>query len=232
VNPIWYQAHKIVNRIAFQAVRDRKDILAMQALAPLSPTYLPWSGAAMRPTAVATVINEVVVNGRRLVVELGGGISTFYLARALRDAGGHLYTVEHNDGWASILERKLRDEGLGDSVTVIYAPLKPTSTGWGGDDSWYAEEDLRAAVPRAGVDLLLVDGPPAYGEGRRHTRYPAVPFFSEVLAPAYTIVLDDIDRRGEQEILPRWESLLGIRFERRFVRGSIALGRRGPSLSF
>ena len=34
------------------------------------------------------------------------------------------------------------------------------------------------------------------------------------LAPGATVVLDDIDRAGEQEVLRRWEAELGLRFQR------------------
>jgi hypothetical protein len=53
-----------------------------------------------------------------------------------------------------------------------------------------------------------------------------VPFFKDSLSPNYTIVLDDINRLGEQEIVERWEGELGIRFQSRFLDGTIALGRQ------
>lgn len=194
----------------------------MQALAPLSTGYLPWNPAALRPAALVTALNEVVVNERRQIVELGGGVSTFYLCRLLAHSNesrvGHLHTVEHDGDWAEWLERKLEAEGLDEVSTVIHAPLV--------SNGWYDADKLRYLRD---IDLLLVDGPPAFAEGLEHARYPAIPFFIKALAPNWTIILDDIDRRGEQEILQQWEAELGVRFERRLTRGSIAIGRSNPS---
>ena len=104
---------------------QRNDLLAMQALAPLSLTYLPWSASAMRPSGVVAVLNEILVHQRRSVVELGSGVSTFYIGRLLRQRGGHLWTVEHDERWAKLLGRELANEGLGDVVTVVHAPRRP-----------------------------------------------------------------------------------------------------------
>jgi hypothetical protein len=58
-----------------------------------------------------------------------------------------------------------------------------------------------------------VDGPPAYREEIQYSRFPAVPFFQGELAPHSTVILDDINRPGEQEILRRWQALLNVNFD-------------------
>jgi predicted O-methyltransferase YrrM len=228
MNPVSYRLNHAIRRLSVAAVGDRKDLLAMHALAPLSTGYLPWTTTAMRPSAVAGILADVVINGRQRVVELGGGISTFYLARLLRDKGGRMWTVEHDEHWAQLLERELKSEGLGEVVTVVHAPLAPTSHPFTGTDAlWYAEDRLRPVVQAGGIDLLIVDGPPAHATGLRHARYPALPHFATALAPGCAVVLDDILRRGEQEILHRWERESGIDFQRRWIHGTIAVGRAG-----
>jgi len=214
----------------FWATVERNDLLAMPVLAPLSSTYLPWSLSAMRPSGVVAILNDIVVKRRRRVVELGGGISTFYISRLLRQRGGHLWTIEHDEEWAALLSRELAEEGLGDVATVVHAPLAPAAPEWPGDDSaWYQREKLAEAVDGDPIDLLIVDGPPAYKDRWRHRRYPAVPFFAPMLAADYTVILDDIDRLGEQEVLTRWEGQLGITFERRLTNGRIGIGRSQAS---
>jgi hypothetical protein len=49
-------------------VLEHRDQLAIQVLAPLSSRYLPWSSAAMRPSGVVAVLNEIVLNRRQRVV--------------------------------------------------------------------------------------------------------------------------------------------------------------------
>jgi len=206
--------------------RDRRDLLAMQVLAPLSTTYLPWTLAAMRPSGVVAVLNEIVVNQRSRIVELGAGVSTFYIGRLLRGQGGHVWTVEHDQRWADVVERGLAAEDLASVVTVIHAPLTPIDSAWPAEEAtWYDKEVLRSEYSGQSIDLLVVDGPPAGRPERRHSRYPAAPFFAPMFADDYAIVLDDISRPGEQEVMERWERELGIVFERRMVNGRIGIGR-------
>ena len=64
----------------------------MQILAPLTTAYQPWSIFAIRPSGLVKVLNEIVINRRRCIVECGGGISTVYIAKLLQQQGqGHLY---------------------------------------------------------------------------------------------------------------------------------------------
>jgi hypothetical protein len=58
----------------------------MHALAMLPGAYLPWSAGTMRPAVFVTVCNDIVLNDRRRIVELGSGISTVLLARLLTSA--------------------------------------------------------------------------------------------------------------------------------------------------
>jgi hypothetical protein len=211
---------------------QRNDLLAMQALAPLSPTYLPWSASAMRPSGVVAVLNEIFVNRRRAVVELGSGVSTFYIGRLLRQRGGHVWTVEHDERWADLLDQELASEGLGDVVTVVHAPLMPIESRWPDENAtWYEQSSLKEMTAGRSIDLLIVDGPPAYEAGTGHSRYPAGPFFASMLAEDHAVVLDDIDRRGEQDIMECWERELGVTFEHRLTNGRIGIGRPGAAFT-
>lgn len=211
---------------------DTMDILAMHVLAPLSTSYLPWTISAMRPSALVAVLNEIVLNGRRCIVELGAGISTWYIARLLRQVGGHLTTVEHDERWADEVESRLAREGLSEMVSVVRAPLAPVSPGWPGEDSgWYDRGKVDEAVDGRRIDLLVVDGPPAFSADRAHARYPALPVFAPLLAEDHAIVLDDIDRTGEQEIVDVWERDFGVTFERRVMDGGIAISHSGAALN-
>jgi Methyltransferase domain len=90
---------------------------------------------------------------------------------------------------------------------------------------WYAQHALRC-LP-AQIDVLLVDGPPAFEPGAGLSRYPALPAFAERLTPDAVVVLDDIDRRGELGVLHAWEHDTDFRFELRTAE-RIAHGQRSP----
>jgi predicted O-methyltransferase YrrM len=177
----------------------------------------------MRPAALAAVLNDILTNRRRTIVECGSGVSTIYMARLLRGEEGHVHALEHDAGWASTVQGILAAEGLSDVATVLHAPLEPHPLSRDGND-WYAPrvaEELLALTP----DLLLVDGPHG-GARRRLARYPALPFFRPVLGRSSTVVLDDIQRPGEQELLALWEEEAGMEF-RRLKRLRIAVSTDG-----
>lgn len=200
------------------------DAAAWHALAALRGPYLPWSPGAMRPAGLVTLLNDVWFGGPALIVELGSGVSTIVLARLLAELGtGHLLAVEHDEAWSARVQRQLDREGLAELVTVLYAPLRPNRRSWDGCQ-WYDEDALMAALDAAAlgavpIDVLLVDGPPAWQPGAEHSRYPALGMLANRLAPGARIVLDDVERAGEQAVLLRWQQEHGLDFEVRPAAG-------------
>ena len=204
--------------------RQAEDLHAWQVLRPLLDLggYLPWTSGAMRPAGLVDVCNEIVLGGRSRVVELGAGASTTLLARLLRTRGGRLFAIEHDEAWAAHVAAQLRSEDLGAFASVIHAPLEAAA-----DDadelSWYSRETLGRVARDETIDLLIVDGPPAYADGHELARLPALPELLSRLAPGAAVVLDDIEREGEQQVLEHWERATPFRFER--LPSGIAIGR-------
>ena len=98
----------------------------------------------------------------------------------------------------------LADQDLTEFATVIDAPLV---------DGWYDPAAL-GRLPKRGIDLLLVDGPPAGGPGIQASRYRALPALADRLAPNAAVVLDDADREGERRVLDRWLAGFPLRLDR------------------
>jgi predicted O-methyltransferase YrrM len=208
-----------------EAALDAKDALAMAQLAPLDNGYLPWSGSSIRPSALVSILNDIVINRRSFIVECGSGISTLYIGRLLQQKGGHLVTIDHDAHWSVLLRDILKEEGLENTVTVIHAPMCDSAHSLEGNQ-WYDETAISSVLNGQVIDLLLVDGPLAYKPEIRLARYPAVPFFASQLSENATIVLDDIHRKGEREIVKRWNREFGFTFEVRRRNGGIAIGTR------
>lgn len=215
---------------------DTGDVFALGVLAPLAgDVHIPWTSFSLRPAALLTVVNEVSIRRPRVVLECGGGASTFYLARALQQNGqGRIITVESDAEWADYLRRALVSTGLEAVVRVIHAPLRawsepsppPDDTSRGDNfttpDLWYDVNPVLAALDDEAIDILLVDGPPG---SKRLNRYPAVPAFHDLLAEGATIFLDDANRPAERETARRWAELTGLDFTV-YERMSLAVGRR------
>lgn len=202
------------------------DLHAWQILRPLlaAGRYLPWSTGAMRPAGLVEVCNMVVLDGRQRIVELGAGSSTVLLARLARERpGATVDAVEHSERWAGWVAEQLTSEGLDDVARVHHVPLQ---AGTATDAApWYAAAALLEALGDAPIDLLVVDGPPAFAPGEGQARRPALPALEHRLAGDAVVVLDDLARPGERAVLEHWERETAWRFERRSDAG-IAIGRR------
>jgi predicted O-methyltransferase YrrM len=170
-----------------------------------------WS---LGDAALGVVLAELD-RGPRRIVECGCGRSTVVMARALRErGGGEVRSLEHDPAWAQLCRAQLAAEGLTDIATVIEAPLDHSG--------WYAGWAL-GQLPESGVELLLVDGPPAGDAAIERSRYPALPRLVNRLADRATVILDDAARPGERWVVERWEAELGIAFDRREPEG-VAIG--------
>lgn len=203
--------------------RHAEDLHAWQVLRPLldEGNYLPWSTGAMRPAGLVLVCNEIVHRGTTRIVECGSGVSTVILARLLRQrGGGAIVALEHDARWAALVTDMLRRETLVDVARVVHAPLED-------DPPWYARSAL-TQMPDD-VDLLVVDGPPADAPGQGLRRAPALAAFGPRLTKTATVVLDDVNRPGEREVLTAWESETSWRFSVDEAAG-VATGQRGPDI--
>jgi predicted O-methyltransferase YrrM len=207
-----------------------RDLHAWQILRPLLDAggYLPWSEGAMRPAGLVDVCNQIVLDRRRRIVELGSGTSTVLLARLLRTTGGTLTAIEHDADWADWVTGQLAAEGLQEIGRVVHAPLEPSPFAVR-DLPWYAAGAVDEAVAGDPIDLLIIDGPPAYRVEESVARAAAVPALLHRLAPDGTVVLDDIARPGEREVLELWEGASDLRFERRTFSGIAIARRRAPA---
>ena len=188
------------------------DLLAITALQGLGGGFVPWTAWSLRPAALASVVNAVILEGLTSVVELGAGSSTFYLARAVQQTGGRLVSIEDDAVWAREMQHRLDQESLGGCATVVHCPLEPfacTSVDSWPDrapSTWYSVPCVMDAVPET-IGLLLVDGPSA-GESETLVRLPAAVLLRSKLDSEFTVVLDDSDRSSEQQIAELWASWL------------------------
>jgi predicted O-methyltransferase YrrM len=156
----------------------------------------------MRPSTILAVLSDIVIYARESVVECGSGNSTLYVARLLREREqGHIVTIDHDAAWAGLTRRLLESEGLDDWATVVLAPL---------NGGWY---DVAALPTITSIDLLVVDGPPAFTRSAQYARAPALDHFASVLTPDSTVILDDARRRGERAVLAEWTRRHGRHFE-------------------
>jgi predicted O-methyltransferase YrrM len=202
-----------------------EDYMQLMRLVPMSlPMPRPGTWAASEDLLL-WLAGDVLEHRPRTVVDLGSGQSSVWMAAAMRTAGydGRVIGVDHDELFAQGTRELARRQGVEDWLTVIHAPLREQVIE-GRSVRWY---DLDALAGIDDIDLLCIDGPP--GQGTSHARWPALPALHARLSAKATIVLDDMIRRDEQEILEEWTGLYpGFEVERLDFEKGAAIMRRGP----
>jgi predicted O-methyltransferase YrrM len=190
---------------------------------------MPPSGRwALAPQGLLNLCALVARHRPTLAVELGSGTSTIWLGYALAEVGAdRLISLDHEEEFAGQTRAAVRlHREWTVSTDVRQAPLTTVEIG----DERYEWYDPALIADLDGIDLLIVDGPP--GRTGRHARYPALPLLVDRLADGALVVLDDIDRADEREIVDRWldqfpqltrePTILGVQAVLRFATGPAA----------
>ncbi|WP_306215371.1 O-methyltransferase [Actinoplanes sp. RD1] len=183
-----------------------REIEAMfQLFADFTPRApMPSSGDfALNPSDLLDLLHLVRLRRPGLVLELGSGTSTVWLAYALEQAGGRLVSLDHDPEYAARTREMLDAHGLAAVAEVRTAPLADL-TADGRTYPWY---DIEQLADLHDIDLVLIDGPPA--ATGPDARYPAMHALESRLAPVATVVLDDANRTDEQEAVRRWTERIG-----------------------
>lgn len=191
-----------------------------QGFTPRAP--MPSSGDfALNPTDLLELLHLIHIQQPQLVVELGSGTSSVWIAYALEKIGGRLVSLDHDAGYAAKTRAMLAAHGLSGVAEVREAPLTPFTID-GKSYPWY---DVAQLADLRGIDLLLVDGPPeATGPA---ARFPALHALEQRLSGMATIVIDDANRQGEQAALASWTATFaGLSRERELLGRHAVLSYR------
>jgi hypothetical protein len=174
---------------------------------------MPSSGDfALNPTDLLELLHLIRSREPRLVLELGSGTSSVWIAYALEKHGGRLVSLDHDHGYAQKTRALLAAHGLEAIATVRDAPLTGVPIG-GSTYQWY---DPAVVADLRDVEMLLVDGPPA--ATGPDARFPALHVLERRLAATATVVVDDANRPDEQEAVRRWtETIPGLAAERSYL---------------
>jgi predicted O-methyltransferase YrrM len=175
-----------------------------QSFTPRAP--MPSSGGfALNPTDLLDLLHLVRTRRPKVVLELGSGTSSVWIAYALEQTGGRLVSLDHDPAYAEKTRAALAAHALTGVAEVRDAPLRPVVLD-GRTFPWY---DTAALAGLSDVDLLLIDGPPE--KTGPDARYPAMRVLERHLADAATVVFDDAHRHDEQLAMRRWmETIEGL----------------------
>lgn len=170
-------------------------------------SYLPMTNFSAGPIFYAHLCNDIVINQRTCIVELGSGVSTILMARLIRrnSLDARIISVDHSPEWQNVVYRNLERDGIEEFVSFVASPLVERK----GEYSWYDRKPLDQIFASGvhPIDLLLVDGPPGYE--KPFARFGAVPYFKPYLnEESFSIFLHDTDRSYEEESVKQWAAML------------------------
>ena len=159
------------------------------------PVTEKWSAAA---DFLKIISDYCLENKPETIVECSSGSSSLVLSQCCKlNNLGHVYSLENGEEFVNQTRQQLDDFSLSRYCDVIFAPLKTVELN-GEKFQWYDLEKL----PELEIDLLIIDGPPGFIQ--KHSRYPALPLLSKLLAKGCVVFLDDAARDDEQEVVRRW----------------------------
>jgi predicted O-methyltransferase YrrM len=189
-----------VNREAKATFEQVQATINLFGMVDVKSPVPPMRGWAVSPDALNLLVQELMAVRPRLVVECGSGISTLWLGLTITKLGldTRVVALDHDAEYVGKTNRMLAQHGVDDVATARHAPLTDVSTG-AGSQPWY---DPAATEDLDGIGLLFVDGPPKSVADL--ARLPALPVLWERLAPQASIVLDDMIRQEEQDIVALW----------------------------
>ena len=138
----------------------------------------------------------------RTILELGSGSSTIIIARTLQIMGIspelHI-SVDHESRFLSNTQELARNNRVDQLVNFEHCPLQPLADF---DLPWYSR--IPELVGHTKLDLVVIDGPPAYAENMGNAREPALTVLRPYLNDNAVIILDDANRVGEQDVVAAW----------------------------
>ncbi|WP_111307927.1 class I SAM-dependent methyltransferase [Confluentibacter sediminis] len=193
-----------------------EDILSVNFLNTIihGYPYLPFSGSSLRPFCLNHILNDIVINNRKNIIEFGSGISTILIGRLIKknNLDTSIISIEHDLEWSQKLSQLLSNENLDGVVSVLHCPLEECKLALD-NNLWYSTEILDSVTESKTFDMIIVDGPPAWIQSKGRSRYPAFPYMIDKLDENYSIYLDDAMREGEQSIIKLWEEEFLIKFK-------------------
>jgi hypothetical protein len=160
------------------------------------PVLDEWT---LEPSGLLLLNRLVNDHNPGVIVEFGSGSSTAPLALLANRVEADFYSIEEDEQWANRTKTRLESWGL-DSDVVRHIPLCTDSSEQ--ELVWYRRERVDALFDTNTVGLVLVDGPTS--ASGPHVRRAAVDYMKGYLADDAVVVLDDYQRREEQEIVDMW----------------------------
>lgn len=193
-----------------RASRKNKDQILRKIVSASSYDYLmnqlsgeivlPYNSWSISPQGMMVIVNHILVNDIRYIVEFGTGISTVFLNNlsVKNKLGLEIISVDHDAAWQNTVREKYR----ADQVKYICCPLTQRVKFKEHGFTWYDHAALKQ-IDKQKTNLLIVDAP--IGKTSLYERAGAFEFFgSELNRPDFSCYLDDTNEAHLKEIMQHY----------------------------
>lgn len=194
------EARETARRLQLAVTRQVQALGQLERLVKIDGTVPPMGGWAASPDLVVLVLERLLQDRPKTVVEFGSGTTTLFMALLAEQHGLDctIVSYDHDEQFADSTRRMLEAHGVAHRAEVRFAPLQDAGLPHH-DTQWYATQALKGLED---VGLVIVDGPPeSTGE---QARYPALPLLVDCLAPHAVVVMDDLIRPEDAQTARRW----------------------------
>lgn len=180
----------------FHQVEATIQLESIYGFKHLLPPSRSWAAS---PDLIVEIINQIRDRKPQLIVEVGSGLSTLWIARVLQQLGtGRLISIDHDAFFAAKTSQHLATNGLEHLVDLRVGELEEQT--WpDGTQNWYPHA-LMNGIEK--IDLLIVDGPPR--NDSETYRWPAMWELESRMNDSAAIILDDAIRLEEANLAVAW----------------------------
>lgn len=205
--------NKDIKTLKSQSGWQHKEHQCLQYLINLigNNHFITNTRMTMSPVVICHILNEIIINKRKSIIEFGGGSSTLFIATLLNtyNLDAEFVCIESDKDWMQVIKNWVSAKKAELKVQFVHAPIKNQHFDTKLADSflWYDKVILQNELMNKKFDLVIVDGP--QGSICKYSRYPAIPFLQQHLLTNYSIFLDDYNRPDEKAIYKQWCTLLG-----------------------
>lgn len=152
----------------------------------------------MNPDSLLLLSDLVRQRKPKNILEIGSGTSTVWMATFAASVDAQLVSVDHLEEYRELTQQSLRDFGLEERVDLRLAELTGIEIN-GEATQWYAPDRFDDLCD---IDMVIVDGPPE--STGPNPRFPAFPLLRDKLSPGALIVVDDLHREQETQMVDAW----------------------------
>ncbi len=212
--------------------RSNDDSYALQIIHKLFPefSYLPFTPFSLNPYTIIHILNDILLNDRKQIVEFGSGISTIIIAQFIKtnNLRTKILSIDNSKEWQTVINNKVKKYKASESLSLVNADLEKHNVHefmFKDNKVWYNNNILEEALDKLDhIDLVIVDGPSTSTSA--YARYPSFLSVQSKLANSYCIFLDDTRRTAEREIIEKWNSTIkgNLQFEKMYA--TIAIGSK------